>query len=343
MLRAINGSNSTELAAICDLDKSKLDVVATSYPQARLTTDPASIFGDPTIEAVYIATPPASHFELALAALRAGKHVLVEKPITIKSTDAEHLIEEAHVTERTLMVGHTFLYSPPVLKVKELIINGTVGDVFYVDSQRVNLGKYQASGVMWDLAPHDLSIMLHWLGETPTAVMATAGAFRSSQREDVAFMSLEFPSGAVAQLHTSWLAPVKLRRTTVSGSQRMVIYDDTSGPEAVKVYNHGVDLPSPETFGEFQLSYRQGDIWIPKLDTAEPLRAEWEHFIQCIRTGEHPRSSAEQGLAIVKVLEAADRSLQSRRTEQVEWSSTSVRSQTRNRFGISNVDVSSAL
>ena len=319
MLRVINGSPTSELVGIAELDSSKFESLALQYPKARLTTEPQELFDDTEIDAIYIATPPETHYKLAMAALRAGKHVLVEKPITVDSSDSEALIEEAFVQQRTLMVGHTFLYSPPVLKVMELIHNGTVGDVFYMDSQRVNLGKYQASGVMWDLAPHDLSIMLHWIGEVPVSVAASGRSFRSTGREDVCFMTLDFPGSAVAQLQVSWLAPVKLRRTMVSGSQRMVVYDDTAGPEAVKVYNHGVDVAAPETFGEFQLTYRQGDIWIPRLDTSEPLKAEWEHFIGCVKTGRKPRSSAEQGLAVVKVLEAADRSFKSGKREQVQW------------------------
>ncbi len=319
MLRVIAGSSSSELVAVAELDESKHVAVGHHYPGVRISTDANELFNDDAIDAIYIATPPETHGRLALAALRASKHVLVEKPIATSAVATEALIEEAYVQQRTLMVGHTFLYSPPVLKVMELINNGTVGDVFYVDSQRVNLGKYQASGVMWDLAPHDLSIILHWLGEVPISVAASGRSFRSTGREDVCFITLDFPGGAVAQLQVSWLAPVKLRRTMVSGSQRMVVYDDTSGPEAVKVFNHGVDLAAPETFGEFQLSYRQGDIWIPRLDTSEPLTNEWEHFIQCTKTGRHPRSSAEQGLAVVKVLEAADRSLKTGHREPVEW------------------------
>lgn len=332
MLRVINESPNTRLIHVADLSESALANVKSRYPGVNTTTDVESIFNDSEVEAIYIATPPATHYELAKKALRSGKHVLVEKPITTVSTEAGDLIELAALHGRTLMTGHTFLYSPPVMKVKELIDNGTVGDVFYIDAHRVNLGKYQDSGVMWDLAPHDLSIIMHWLGEAPISVSATGRSFVSSGREDVVFLSFDFPSGAVAQIHVSWLSPVKLRRTTLSGSKNMVVYDDTAGPEAVKVYDHGVDrIEAPASFGEFQLTYRQGDVWSPRLETTEPLRGEWEHFITCCETGQKPRSSGEQGLWTVKALEAADRSLQSGKREDIQWT-TGIRSTPRERF-----------
>lgn len=340
MLRAISASHDTELVTLCDTDAEQLERVGARYPTARLVAQASEIFTDEDIDAVYIATPPASHYELAMASLRSGKHVLVEKPITVDGESAERLADEAAVAGLTLMVGHTFLFSPPVLKVKELINSGTVGDVFYIDSHRVNLGKYQDSGVMWDLAPHDLSIVLHWLGETPSAVMASGRSFRSASREDVVFLTLDFPSGAVAQLHVSWLAPVKLRRTTLSGSQRMVVYDDTAGQEAVKVFNHGVDVRSPETFGEFQLTYRQGDIWVPRLDNSEPLRTEWDHFVESCNTGSAPRSDAYQGLAVVRILEAADRSLRTGQRVGLEWNER--RPSARPRFGLQNAPSTSS-
>jgi predicted dehydrogenase len=319
MLRVIADSTESHLVGICDLSPQALDAVGRRYPSTKITSNLDDLLQSSEIDVVYVATPPASHFDIASAALRAGKHVLVEKPITTDSDDALELTELAAADHRTLMVGHTFLYSPPVIKVKELIERGTVGDIFYMDSQRVNLGKYQDSGVLLDLAPHDLSIMFHWLGETPINISASGRSFRSSGAEDVVFLAMEFPSGAIAQLHVSWLAPVKLRRTTISGSQRMVVYDDTAGPESVKVFNHGVDRSQPTTFGEFQLSYRHGDIWIPRLDTKEPLRAEWEHFVDCVRTDATPVSPAIQGWQVVKVMEAAKSALSSGRRENIEW------------------------
>jgi predicted dehydrogenase len=337
MLRVISESPRCELIRICDLDP-ELAATAAKRHGCEGTTDVQKIFKDKSIEAVYIATPPSTHADLARQALENGKHALVEKPITDRAEDASELIDLAAANQRTLMVGHTFLYSPPVMKIKDLITTGTMGEVFYIDSQRVNLGKYQSSGVLWDLAPHDLSMMLYWLGEIPNSVKASGRSYRSNGREDVVFLTLEFPSGAIAQMHMSWLAPVKLRRTTVSGSQRMVVYDDTAGPEAIKIFNHGVDRSEPSSFGEYQLSYRQGDIWIPRLENAEPLSNEWRHFMDCIATGETPRSSAEQGLCTVSIIEACEASLVSGKREAVGQDKLARRALTpRPRFGVADV------
>lgn len=319
MLRVIHDHPGTSLLRICDALESNAISAGDRY-NCIGSTKTEEIFDDPEIEAVYIATPPSTHFELAKAALESGKHVLVEKPITIESATARELVDLAAKNGRTLMVGHTFLYSPPVMKVRDLITSGVMGEIFYLESQRVNLGKYQDSGVLWDLAPHDLSITLYWLGEAPIAITASGRSYRSNGREDVVFFNVDFPSGAIAQIHLSWLAPVKLRRTTLSGSQRMAVYDDTAGPEAIKIFNHGVDLAPPETFGEFQLSYRQGDIWIPRLESSEPLRNEWTHFVDCARTGSTPRSSGLQGMQIVKIIECAENALRSGGREIIDWS-----------------------
>ncbi len=317
MIRAIQASPNCELCVVCDVNESALDHIRTQLPHVAVTTRSDDAFA--VCDAVYIATPPATHAELARAALLAGKDVLVEKPMTTTPTDALNLLDLAYERDLVLMVGHTFLYSPPVMKIKELIASGELGDVYYVDSQRVNLGKHQASGVMWDLAPHDYSILLHWLGEVPTHVSARGRSFVSTSREDVAFLTLEFPSGALAEIHLSWLSPVRLRRTTVSGSQRMVIYDDTEGPEAVRVYDHGIADHRPASYGEFQLSYRHGDVWIPRLETAEPLRSEWEHFLECVETRTVPRTDGGQGFQIVALLEATDRAFHSGQRELVQW------------------------
>lgn len=338
MLRVIHDHPDSVLVSVCDALEASATSAADRYGCSS-TTNPDVIFSDPTIDAVYLATPPSTHYALAKAALTSGKHVLVEKPITTNSETASHLIELASIHERTLMVGHTFLYSPPVLKVRELITTGVMGEIFYLESQRVNLGKYQDSGVLWDLAPHDLSIALYWLGEAPSGVVASGRSYRSSGREDVVFFNVDFPSGTIAQIHLSWLAPVKLRRTTLSGSQRMAVYDDTAGPEAVKIFNHGVDPSPPETFGEFQLSYRQGDIWIPRLESSEPLRNEWAHFVHCVRTGETPRSSGLQGMQIVKIIECAERALDSGKREVIEWGRPA-NAQRPPRFGVSAEEVS---
>jgi len=318
-VRVIKESPDSELVVVCDLDASRLEPVHRRYPGTVTTSDPAAVFDDASIDAVYIATPPATHASLAEAALRAGKHVLVEKPFTTESASALRLADLAVELDRTLMVGHTFLYSPPVVKVHDLIAAGEIGEIFYVESQRVNLGRYQDSGVLWDLGPHDLSMLTYWLGEVPTEVHARGGSFVSPGREDVVFLTLGYPSGAIAQCQFSWLSPTRLRRTTVSGSRRMVVYDDTLGAEAIRIYESGVDrVNQPETFGEFQLTYRSGDITIPRLPSTEPLRAQWEHFLECVRTGAAPRTGARHGVAIISILEAADRALRSGCREMVE-------------------------
>lgn len=315
-IRVIADDDDSELTVVCDTDADRLPTVESRYPRTRTTTKPLDVIADPDVDAVYIATPPATHADLTRAALRAGKHVLVEKPFTTSTREAASVVELAEAEGLTVMVGHTFLYSPAVLKVKDIVESGELGDIFYIDSQRVNLGKYQESGVLWDLAPHDLSIVAYWMGAWPTTVAANGRSFVSEGREDVVFLNLEFPSGALAQLHLSWLAPTRLRRTTLSGTRRMVVYDDTLGAEAVKVYDRGV-VRVPSGFGEAQLTYRSGDMNVPNLANVEPLRAEWAHFVECIRTGATPRSTAVSGLRTVEVLEAAERALRTGRREPV--------------------------
>lgn len=309
MLRIIQESRRAEIALLCDRDEATLTEMASRSPRARTTTDYEAVLDSPDVIAVYIATPPDTHFAIASAALQAGKHVLVEKPLATSSDDARRLANLADETGLTLMVGHTFVYSPPVRKIKDLIQSGVLGSIFYIDSQRVNLGQVQDSGVIWDLAPHDLSILQYWLGETPSSVFAVGQSYVSRGREDVAFITLQYASGIIAQLHLSWLAPTKLRRTTVTGDRKMVVYDDLAGPEAVKIYDHGVDrIRPPESFGEFQLTYRTGDVVIPRLDNFEPLRVEWDHFLDCVESGKRPETSAEDGAAVVALIEAIRRS-----------------------------------
>jgi predicted dehydrogenase len=304
MLRVIQESRSAQIALLCDRNETTLAEMALRSPQARTTTAHEAVIASPDVKAVYIATPPDTHFAIASAALSAGKHVLVEKPLATSSDLARQLADQAETAGLTLMVGHTFVYSPPVRKIKELIASGALGKVFYIDSQRVNLGQVQDSGVIWDLAPHDLSILQYWLGETPSHVHAVGRSYVSAGREDVAFITLQYDSGVVAQLHLSWLAPTKLRRTTVTGDRKMVVYDDLAGPEAVKIYDQGVDrIRPPESFGEFQLSYRTGDVVIPRLDNFEPLRLEWDHFLECVSTRNQPATSAKSGVEIVSLIE----------------------------------------
>jgi predicted dehydrogenase len=261
------------------------------------------------IDAVLIATPVSTHHPLSLAALRAGKHVFVEKPLAMSAREASELVTLASSNGLVLMPGHTFLYSPPVVAIHDLIVSGTLGDLLFISSSRVNLGLHQSDvSVVWDLAPHDFSILRYWLGETPTYVSATARAC-VGERPDVAFIDLEYASGPIAHVELSWLAPSKLRRTTIVGSDKMVVYDDTSN-EPVRVFDSGVHLQHPKTFGEFRLTYRTGDIVSPRIDAAEPLLLELRDFCRAIQNGAHPRSSSLVGLEVVRMMEAVDHSLE---------------------------------
>ncbi|MBN1630609.1 MAG: Gfo/Idh/MocA family oxidoreductase [Thermoleophilia bacterium] len=295
---------------VCDSRPEALAKAACRYPAVAGTTDYEQVLADPKVDAVVIATPISSHFSLARAALLAGKHVFVEKPMTGGTAEARELVELAALRGLTLMVGHTFVFSPPVRKVKEIIDAGELGDIFFITSSRVNLGLHQKDvSVVWDLAPHDLSILHYWLGETPSTVSVAGRACINPGIPDVAFINLRFPSGILAELEVAWLSPVKLRRTVVVGSKKMLLYDDTESVEKVKIFDHGVDFRDPETFGEYQLSYRTGDILSPKVGGSEPLFVEASHFIECLETSTPPITDGAAGLAVVASLEAADWSL----------------------------------
>ncbi len=295
---------------VCDRRPEALEKVRRRYPAQAVSGSYDEVLADPAVDAVVIATPISTHFDLAAAALRAGKHVFVEKPMTSSTADAEELVRLAGETGLTLMVGHTFVFSPPVRKLGELIHDGSLGDIHFITSSRVNLGLHQKDvSVVWDLATHDLSILYYWLGESASSVYVTGRGCIVPEIPDVAFVNLRFPSGVVANVDIAWLSPVKLRRTVVVGSRRMALYDDTESVEKVKIFDHGVDYKEPESFGEFHLSYRTGDIVAPRLDTVEPLFAEASHFIECVTTGRRPITDGLAGLQVVASLEAAERSL----------------------------------
>ncbi|MCE5254884.1 MAG: Gfo/Idh/MocA family oxidoreductase, partial [Actinomycetia bacterium] len=267
---------------VCEKQPEALAKALLRYPALQGTDEVSRVLADPEVDAVLIATPISTHFALAKESLLAGKHVFVEKPMTDSVTTAAELVHIARARKLTLMVGHTFVFSPPVQKVKEIIASGEVGDVYFVTSSRVNLGLHQKDvSVVWDLAPHDLSILHYWLEEIPSAVTVTGRACINPGIPDVAFINLVFPSGVLAEVQVSWLSPVKLRRTVVVGSKKMLLYDDTENVEKVKIFDHGVDFRDPRTFGEYQLSYRTGDIISPKISGSEPLFLEASHFLEC--------------------------------------------------------------
>jgi predicted dehydrogenase len=310
LLRNYLELSGVEVRWVCDRRPEALARVGSRYPAVPVTTECAQVLADPAVDAVVIATPISTHFPLTKAALEAGKHVFVEKPMTADVGQSRELIRLAAERGLTLMVGHTFVFSPPVRKVKEIIDRGDLGDIYFVTMQRVNLGLHQKDvSVIWDLAPHDLSILYSWLGEAASTVSVTGRGCVVPTIPDVAFINLRFPSGYVAEVQVSWLSPVKLRRTIVVGSKRMLIYDDTENVEKVKLYDHGVDFREPDDFGEYQLSYRTGDIIAPKIANLEPLRLEAEHFVECVRTGARPITDGWAGLQVVASLAAAQTSL----------------------------------
>jgi predicted dehydrogenase len=295
-----------EVGYVCDIDARALADFERRYPVPRGTTSYQQILDDPGVDAIAIATPVSSHYQLALGALRAGKHVFVEKPLAGSMDEAVELIDLATENGLVLMPGHTFLYSPPVNVIRDLIASGELGEIYFVSTSRVNLGLYQPDvSVAWDLGPHDFSILRYWLDDLPTRAAAWVRGCVIGDIPDVAFINLEFPSGTLAHVELSWLAPSKLRRTVIVGSKRMVVYDDTS-TEPVRIYDSGVVPGNPESFGEFQLSYRSGDVVSPRVDAAEPLRLEMIDFCRAVRTGSEPRSSWSLGLDVIRMVESVE-------------------------------------
>jgi predicted dehydrogenase len=295
----------------CDLDASKLEHVRSKYPSIEVTTRFEDLLKKDDVGAVAIATPVNTHFQLARDALEAGKHIFVEKPFTASAAEANELIDLAEDKECVLMVGHTFEYSPPVVKIGEIISSGQLGDIYFISSSRVNLGLHRKDvSVIWDLASHDFSILFSWLKSAPKMITAVGKDYVQHGIPDVAFINMEFPSGCIAHIEVSWLAPSKLRRTAIIGSEKMLVYDDTEVMEKVKIYDKGVDYKDPGSFGEFQLSYRAGDIVSPQLDNYEPLSVEVVHFFDCIRGSIKPKTDGLSGLRVVQALEAAQRSME---------------------------------
>ncbi len=299
-----------ELHLVCDSDPKNLKRAKGLAPAARQTSDFAAVLADPTIDAVVLATPAVLHAEQSIAALRAGKHVLVEKPLALSVSDAMAVKAAADASGRVLMVGHLMLYHAAVLRLREMIQSGDIGELYYLYSLRVNLGKLrQDENAMWSLAPHDISIILYLLGRNPVSVAARGHAYLQPGVEDVVFLNLLFGDGKMAQIQVSWLDPRKERRLTVVGERRMVEFDDSHPTEKLRIYDKGFHRPPEFTqFGEF-LTVRNGDIHIPHLDLPEPLNVECRHFIESIVAGTAPRTGAKEGLDVIRVLDAAGRSL----------------------------------
>jgi predicted dehydrogenase len=309
LVRNFHDVEDVEVAWICDLNEAALERIGRRYPAVKRTTSYEEVLADETVDAVAVATPVSSHYALAARALATGKHVFVEKPLAASAAESEALIDMARAAGLVLMPGHTFLYSPPVNMVRDLIESGDLGDIYFISTSRVNLGLHQPDvSVAWDLGPHDFSILRYWLDETPRHVAALSRGCVIPGTPDVAFINLEYASGPIAHVELAWLAPSKLRRTTIVGSRKMVVYDDTA-TEPVRVFDSGVMLPDPETFGEYKLTYRSGDIVSPHIGAAEPLHIELTDFCNAIRTGSEPVSSTTVGIEVVRMIEAVDASL----------------------------------
>jgi len=311
LVRNFSQATGVSVVAVCDQRPEQLAVAQRAHPSIRAFDDIELLLVDSEVDAVAIATPVSTHFPLALKALKAGKHVLVEKPFTATVAQGEELIAVAAERGLTLMVDHTFIYTSAVRKIADLLKSGALGRMYYYDSVRVNLGLFQSDvSVLWDLAVHDLSIMDFLIGKMPRTVAATGVAHVAGQPENMAYITCMFDEGLIAHLHVNWLAPVKIRRTLIGGSERMVVFDDVDMSEKVKVYDKGIILDeNGANLYQRHVGYRTGDMWAPRLDNVEALLIEAQHFVDCVATGATPQSDGHAGLRIVKILEAATLSM----------------------------------
>ncbi len=311
LVRNFSETPGATVAAVADLSTKQLELVQRRYPTVKTTTDFRDLLNDPTIDAIAIATPVSTHFELGMAALRAGKHLWLEKPMTETSEQARRLVEEAERRQLVLIVDHTFIYTGAVRKMKELIDAGELGRIYYYDSIRVNLGLFQRDvSVISDLAVHDFSILDYLLGEHPVAVSANGTNHFPGTPENLAYVTLFYDSGTIAHTNVSWLAPVKVRQIHVGGSKKMITYDDLEPSEKIKIYDKGVSFTDdPEKIQEMRVGYRTGDMWAPKLIGTEALRVEGEHFVDCIVHGKVPQTDGRLGVRVVELIEATQASM----------------------------------
>lgn len=320
LIRNFNAIKGVEVAYCADLNEGRIDHIKELYPRISITKDYTKILGRNDIEAVVVSTPIDTHYKIAMDVLDVDKHVLVEKPITNSSANAIKLIKAAEKHKKLLMVEHTFEYSPPVRKIKEIVSSGELGRIFTINMVRVNLGLFQERvNVIWDLAPHDVSMLLYYLECMPLAVRATGQSYIREGIEDDAHLSLIFKDKITANIHVSWLDPMKIRRTSIVGNKKMLVFDDVLQDEKIKIYDKGVTIqknnipkqPYYDTYNEWVLTYRSGDVNIPKIDGKEPLSIMASHFIDCIKNNKKPLTDGYCGLKVVKVLEAAQKSLKS--------------------------------
>ena len=314
LVRNFAETPGAEVAAVADLDTAKLDLVRKRFPAVKTTTNFQDLLADASIDAIAVATPVSTHFEIGMAALRAGKHLWLEKPMAETSYQAHKLVDEAERRGRVLIVDHTFIYTGAVRKMAEIIKGGDLGRVYYYDSIRVNLGLFQRDvSVISDLAVHDFSILDYLLGEHPVAVSASGTNHFPGTPENLAYITLFYNSGTIAHANVSWLAPVKVRQILVGGSKKMITYDDLEPSEKIKVYDKGVSFTDdPQQIQEMRVGYRTGDMWAPRLAVTEALRVEGEHFVDCIEHGKTPETDGRLGLRVVELIEAATSSMRGR-------------------------------
>lgn len=309
IVRNFNLVEGARVVSVCDRNPAALARVRKNYPDIKTTSDSREIVTSPDIDIVTVITPVSTHYELAKAALLNDKHVFVEKPFTTEARQAEELIEIAESKNLKIMVDHTFLFTSAVRKIKEIIDEDVLGDLYYYDSTRVNLGLFQHDvNVIWDLSPHDFSIMDYLIKEKPVGVAASGRAHINS-KEDIAYIMVYFPNSILAHFNVNWLSPVKLRTTLIGGEKKMLVWNDLDSDEKIKVYDRGVDVTTREGLYDLLVNYRSGDMWAPKVDQTEALRLETEYFLNCIKNDERPFNDGHAGLRVVRMLEACDESL----------------------------------
>jgi predicted dehydrogenase len=309
VVRNFYNTPTATVVAVCDLSPKSLQRVRRTYPSMEVTANPADILTNPEIDAVAIVTPISHHFTLAKAALQNGKHVFVEKPFTATVAEAEELVELAERKNLRIMVDHTFLFSGAVRKIRELINSRALGNLYYYDSTRVNLGLFQHdANVVWDLAPHDLSIIDHLIADGPEAIVAT-GEKHVNGNEDMAFITMYFPNKVIAHLNVNWLSPVKVRTTLIGGEKKMLVWNDLEADEKIKVYDKGVDKLDANSEYDLRVNYRAGDLWVPRLEQVEALALETQYFVDCVISGQTPFNDGVSGLRVVQMLETIDKSL----------------------------------
>jgi predicted dehydrogenase len=312
IVRNLRSLDGCRVASVCDQSPAAVRRIKQAHPDLTVTTQASDLLKSPAIDVIAVVTPVSTHFDLAKAALENGKHVFVEKPFTATATQAEELIELAERKNLKIMVDHTFLFTGAVRKIRELIDEGVLGDLYYYDSTRVNLGLFQHDvSVIWDLAPHDLSIMSFLIPQEPDAVVATGQAHLNGL-VDVAFLTVYFPGNTIAHINVNWLSPVKVRTTLLGGEKKMLVWNDLEADEKLKIYDKGAQVSSGQGLYELMVSYRSGDMWAPRVEQTEALRVELEHFMQCVSKDQTPINDGVAGLRVVKLLEAADRSMSDR-------------------------------